>query len=385
MSKSKEDNNKENNGKEKDKESEKKYIKNIKTDKKVLGYIEDFNYNIEIKKSSKSKLKISLVARDGNDAFEGEYSLKDLINESKVFAVFENIDEVIDNLKLVIENEYLSLFLDMNYEFYFEFFIEINGNKKQVRLNLQPKNEDSKKKMALRIQEQEKKISELSKKNEKIEKNYAHLYNTIKHNYEISPQYLNQIQYEAKTKNNLSIDSKIFKSEEEITFIKKCIYNKMYKDLNQDFTFKLLYRATRDGDKAINFHKNCDGICPILVLIKTKKERRFGGFTEAYFESTKEYKGKRDDKAFIFSLDRLKFYNIEKGQNAILCFKNYGPVFYGNNYSNIFLTDNFFKTEGTVAKKGDRFNTQEDFEINMGEQVFYTKQIEVFQIKLCYD
>lgn len=118
-------------------------------------------------------------------------------------------------------------------------------------------------------------------------------------------------------------------------------------------------------------------------MIKTKKERRFGGFTEAYFESTKEYKGKRDDKSFIFSLDKLKSYNIEKGQNAILCFKNYGPVFYGNNYSNIFLTDNFFKTEGSVAKKGDRFKTQEDFEINLGEQVFNTKQMEVFQIKLC--
>ena len=120
-------------------------------------------------------------------------------------------------------------------------------------------------------------------------------------------------------------------------------------------------------------------------MVKTRKEIRFGGFTETYFENTKEYKGKRDDKAFIFSLDKLKTYNIEKGQNAILCFKNYGPVFYGNTFSNIFLSDNFFKTEGTVAKKGDRFLTEEDFEINMGEQVFKTKQIEVFQVKLCDD
>ena len=125
--------------------------------------------NCKITKSGKDKLKIKLVARDGNDKFEGEFSLKDLINESKVFSVFEDIDDVIDNLKLIIANEYLSLFLDMNYEFYFEFFIDINGNKKQVRLNLQPKNEDSKKKIALRIQEQEKKKEELNKKNQKIQ------------------------------------------------------------------------------------------------------------------------------------------------------------------------------------------------------------------------
>ena len=220
----------------------------------------------------------------------------------------------------------------MNYEFYFEFFIDINGKKKQVRLMLQPKNEDSKKIMAQRIKDQQKKIDELSKKKEKVEKNYEYLYNTIKHNYEISPQNLNQIYYEASTPNNLSIDSKIFKTEEEISFLKKCITDKIYKDLNQNITFKLLYRATRDGDKAIKFHKYCDGICPLVVLVKTRKEIRFGGFTETYFESTKEFRGKRDDKAFIFSLDKLKKYDIEKGQNAILCFKNYGPVFYGNKY-----------------------------------------------------
>ena len=357
--------------------------KKAKNDKQILGYIEDFNFDMDIKKSGENKLKIRLSAKDGTDKFEGEFTLKQLIEENKVFSVFENIDEVIENLKIVIENEYLSLFLDMNYEFYFEFFIEINGKKRQVRLNLQPKNEDSKKKMALRIQEQTKQIEELSKQNQNLQKNYESLYNSIKHNYVIQTQNLNGIHYEAKNPNNLSIDSKIFKSEKEINFIKKNIANKIYKKLKQDFTLKLLYRATKDGDKAANFHKLCDGICPLVLLVKTMEEVRFGGFTQTYFESTNEYRGKRDDKAFIFSLDKMKTYNIEKGQNAILCFKNYGPVFYGNKFSNIFLSDNFFKTEGCVAEKGDRFLTDEDFEINNGVQVFKTKQVEVFQVILC--
>ena len=350
-----------------------------------ITQIEDFNFDMDIKKSGEDKLKIRLTAKDGTDKFEGEFTLKQLIKENKVFSVFENIDEVIENLKIVIENEYLSLFLDMNYEFYFEFFIEINGKKRQVRLNLQPKNEDSKKKMALRIQEQTKQIEELSKQNQNLQKNYESLYNSIKHNYVIQTQNLNEIHYEAKNPNNLSIDSKIFKSEKEISFIKKNIANKIYKKLKQDFTLKLLYRATKDGDKAANFHKLCDGICPLVLLVKTMDEVRFGGFTQTYFESTNEYRGKRDDKAFIFSLDKMKTYNIEKGQNAILCFKNYGPVFYGNKFSNIFLSDNFFKTEGCVAEKGDRFLTDEDFEINNGVQVFKTKQVEVFQVILVDD
>ena len=131
----------------KDKKDKKQ--KNIKKEKEEIGYIEDFKFDIHIVKSDKNKLKIKLTAKDGNDKFEGEFSLKDLINENKVFSVFEDIDDVIDNLKLIIANEYLSLFLDMNYEFYFEFFIDINGKKKQVKLNIKPKNEDYKKKIML--------------------------------------------------------------------------------------------------------------------------------------------------------------------------------------------------------------------------------------------
>ena len=115
-------------------------------------------------------------------------------------------------------------------------------------------------------------------------------------------------------------DIKVFKTEEEINFIKKCIYNKLYKNLNQNFTFKLLYRATRDGDKASTFHKNCDGICPLLLLVKTKKEIRFGGFTETYFESTKEYKGKREIIEKINSLNVLLKKEEDEGK---LDYSNY--------------------------------------------------------------
>ena len=126
--------------------------------KEVLGYIEDFKFDIKITKVSEDSLKITLTSKEGTDNFESEFSLKDLIAENKVFLIFENIDEVIDNLRLVIENENLSLFLDMNYDFYFEFFIDIKENKKQVRLLIKNLNEDSKKKIAERIKKQNKKI-----------------------------------------------------------------------------------------------------------------------------------------------------------------------------------------------------------------------------------
>ena len=379
-----------------EKKKEKKKKSNEKTNikkqkekekpKEVLGYIEDFKFDIKITKASENSLKIRLVSKEGTDKFESEFTLQDLINENKVFLIFENIDEVIDNLKLVIENEYLSLFLDMNYDFYFEFFIDINGNKKQVRLLIEPLNEDSKKKMAERIQQQNKQIEKLEKKNKTLEKNYHDLYDSIKKNYIVQNQF-NKVVYQAPNPQNLSIDSKIFQTEEEIEFIKNIISERKYKKSgnNDKFTLNLIYRGTRDGDMGQDFHKFCDGLCPILLLIKTTHNVRFGGYTETYFEGTSEYMGKKDDNAFIFSLDKMKFYNIEKGQNAILCYINYGPVFYGNEYSNIFLKEPFFKKKGSVAPRGDRYKTKEDYEINLGKQYFKPLQIEVFHIKINFD
>ena len=385
-----------NESKKESKKSKDKMSKKGKKDKKdksesekpkeVLGYIEDFNYDIKVTKASENSLKISLVSKEGTDKFESEYTLKDLINENKVFMIFENIDEVIDNLKLVIENEYLSLFLDMNYDFYFEFFIDINGNKKQIRLLIEPLNEDSKKKMAQRIQDQTKVIEKLEKKNKKLEENYQNLYDSVKKNYIVQNQF-NNVVYKAPNQNNLSIDSKIFKTESEIDFIKNIIFDRKYKNNTENnnlniFSLNLIYRATRDGDMGQDFHKFCDGLSPILLIIKTTHNVRFGGYTETYFEGTDEYLGKKDDNAFIYNLDNRKYYNIKKGENAILCYKNYGPVFYGNEFSNIFLKEPFFKKKGNVAPKGDRFDTKEDFEINLGKQYFKPLQIEVFHIKL---
>ena len=276
--------------------------------KEVLGYIEDFKFDIKITKVSEDSLKITLTSKEGTDNFESEFSLKDLIAENKVFLIFENIDEVIDNLRLVIENENLSLFLDMNYDFYFEFFIDINGNKKQVRLLIEPLNEDSKKKMAERIQQQNKQIEKLEKKNQKLENDYKNLYDSIKKNYIVQNQF-NNIVYKAPNPKNLLVVSKIIKTEEEIDFIKKIIKEKKFQKLGfnpNNFSLNLIYRATRDGDMGQNFHKLCDGLSPILLLIKTTHNVRFGGYTETYFEGTKEYLGKKDDNAFIFSLDKKR-------------------------------------------------------------------------------
>ena len=154
-----------------------------------------------------------------------------------------------------------------------------------------------------------------------------------------------------------------------------------FKESNKNFiNLKLIYSAIEDGDSAEDFHKKCDGHAPIIIFIKTDKDVIFGGYTEVPFFSSKKKKGNKDDNAFIFSIDKMKIFEVEKGTIATCSLKNYGPVFYGYEHENIFLMDDFFSDRGNVARKGDRYKTTEDFEINNGEENFYVKELEIYQV-----
>ena len=71
---------------------------------------------------------------------------------------------------------------------------------------------------------------------------------------------------------------------------------------------KLIYRATRDGDSINNFFKKCNEIQNIILLIKTHNNTRFGGYTKIGFKKeTSSAKIYKDNKAFVFSLDKKKY------------------------------------------------------------------------------
>ena len=65
--------------------------------------------------------------------------------------------------------------------------------------------------------------------------------------------------------------------------------------------FKLLYRATRDGFGAEDFHSKSDGKSYTLSIFQAK-EFIFGGFTTVSWESHIPGQCKSDPNAFLFSL-----------------------------------------------------------------------------------
>ena len=175
-------------------------------------------------------------------------------------------------------------------------------------------------------------------------------------------------------------DTQIIQEKIELDLILDKIKLIFAKQKRKFINLKLLYTATIDGDSAEDFHSHCDRCAPLIILIKTRKKVVFGGFTEAPFDFTKKRVGNKDDNAFIFSVDRMKTYEVEKGSIATCSFRDYGPVFAGFEHNNIYLFGDFFTDPGNVAEKGDRFRTTENYEINNGEEKFFVEEMEIYQV-----
>ena len=141
-------------------------------------------------------------------------------------------------------------------------------------------------------------------------------------------------------------------------------------------TYKLLYKGSQDGDAAAEFHSRCDDAEKTLVIVEDNYGNRFGGFTTQDWGG--QYLQKKDDEAFIFSIDKNKVYDVIPNQNAIGCYPNFGPVFFG---CQIRIYDHFLTKGGTTYKKGLNYCTTEDFELTNGNQNFGVRDIEVYEVE----
>ena len=163
----------------------------------------------------------------------------------------------------------------------------------------------------------------------------------------------------------------IIKEQGEIDFVVNKIAEKF-----PGCKFNLLYKGSTDGDTAADFHCKCDDAEKTLVIVEDNYGNRFGGFTTQDWGG--QFMQKTDDDAFIFSIDKNKAYDVIQGQNAIGCYPNFGPVFFG---CQIRIYDNFFTKGGTTYKKGLNYKTTEDFELTNGNQNFGVRDIEVYAVQ----
>ena len=401
------------------------------------GYEIDFEdnskYHVKIGLSKLKKLKLTVTELSKyNNIYEAKFDHEELIAIDKFFGLYDSIEDIVKELDNLFTKNCISISLDMDHSVVMEIQISINNKPRLIRLKLTKRGNEQTEalnNLCQLVSQQTKKLDSLQRENAVLKEKVGKLnekLDSLKNNpggldldgdsrfvrpnvrensdyddgegkrkkkkrkkydddEEVDPNVRRQRRKEEEEKfdiNQLKSVSKIIKDIKEIDFIIKKINNCFEEQDLEFYNMNLIYSATRDGDACTIFHSICDGVCPILALIKTKKGKRFGGFTSVPYQSSTTFKGKKDDLAFIFSIDKKKTYDVDKGTNAVCSYKNYGPVFYGYEYCNIYLIGNFLNVEGNVAKKGDRYKTTEDYEINGGEKKFLAVEVEVFQVIL---
>ena len=283
------------------------------------------------------------------------------------------------------------------------------------------------------------KINEEKNKNEKIYERNKKIINEVKNkivNINNTNLEMNQkIQkLNLNTQNYILIPKINFTpNEKEVNIDSRILYKKKDFDLVNEYLesiyeekkirYKLIYRASEDGAFGKIFKNKVSRTKRTLIIISTKNNKTFGGFTEALWNNSNTTR--KDEKAFCFSLDKNKIYKSKKyvypkyckenadeknseenndeknsegnvdeknseenadeknsGENAdaIYCKENAGPIFcqmFG-------INKNFIKDGGYCVQKDLSLmkfeGIQNDYEL-ADEPYFKINELEVFEIK----
>ena len=252
---------------------------------------------------------------------------------------------------------------------------------------------EEKKTISERIKEEEKCISEKIKEEENIkeekEKNEIKEEKEEKKEIESKEIKIEKIEYSPKKNNEeeekiyikkeidieeLFNESKIIKNEED----KKILFNWISSKGNIN-EIKLIYRASEHGDDSESFFNRCSNMGPTISIIKTKKGKIFGGFTTA--EWVKEKIKLKDNKAFLFSINNKKKYDILKPEIAISCYPEKFTLMYGNNDDRfgVRLLNGFLGRNSYENLESKAYDVSSKFCL-AGNNIFLTEDVEVFQV-----
>jgi hypothetical protein len=327
----------------------------------------DTSETFEIKSDGKIfELKISLNEKlmffkvDEKNTFPKEdfniyLSLEELGKINRYFIVFETLKEVLESFKLLIDKNNLSIIRDEN-------LIKIKIinpiNNREFFINIPKKEKDLKSEINSIIPY----IKSLHDKIELLENKLNEIY--------IYKNDLEEIIKERKLHKQYDLYKSNIINKNEINLLLNWLEQK------NPSKIKLLLDSKIDGDLTDTFYKKCSGKYPTIVLVKTTKGRRFGGYSSI---SWKDMNGGscEDKNNFIFSLDKQKKYSIKNPKRAIETYYNYFAFGGGSDFlvenKCTSSTNNYNNNSGT-------YNTTEKYELN-GEYNYTVSSYEVYEIE----
>lgn len=177
-------------------------------------------------------------------------------------------------------------------------------------------------------------------------------------------------------------NSYIYQTAPNKHFIHEIFYPKKIKSI------ELLFRASEYNFSSKKFHEFCDKKFPTLILIRTKKNKYFGGFTTAAWLSRsddlsyKKWKYFSAPSSFLFSLDNKTKHELINSvdSEAICCDISYGPTF---GYD-LIICDECNTMARSIFHLGWNYklNENKDSETTLAEEKYFlVEEYEVFVVK----
>ena len=231
--------------------------------------------------------------------YENKFIFSFFLKINKYFKMFDTLEEIVQDLNELNKKGLIKL--SKNIKENYDLILNIELNKKQYEIKLELLLKDNKislSKMSQNLDLIEKKYELLEKENKELKDSLSQ-YKLILDNNEKQLKQLITLH---------QMNSSIMITLEELNLITKQIEKNMNKKV---IDIKQLYKGTRDGEGMNNIKQRAFNIENIILLVRSKSGRRFGGFTSLYFEeiSGSDYY-KSDDKSFVFSLDKKDIYPI---------------------------------------------------------------------------
>jgi predicted nucleic acid-binding Zn-ribbon protein len=183
---------------------------------------------------------------------------------------------------------------------------------------------------------------------------------------------------ESMNKSNTKIlnNSSIFQKSEEIQLLSNSISQ------DRDVSFKLVYSSKLYGENSQKLKAAYIGVKDILVIVKTKKNKRFGGYAHESFED-KEFQ-KKDSRAFLFNLDKMKIYKSRGTAHTIWNF-NLDSIDFGYG-TDLRIFHNFLSNENYTNQNHSNDSSDHDFEYDEetfalnGEKYFEILYLEIYKV-----
>ena len=375
---------------------------NIKFDKSQTFDIKNKEKDFKLKISYNENaflFEVEKIAEFPKNNYCNLLSFEELGKINKFFRQFDSPEEVINSLKVIVNNNNLKIFEEdrkMKIEItnpanQQTFSIDVPIKKKELGTEVSN--------LVTYVSSLKDRIVSLENKNKELEEQLKYkneiLEKELKNKYEI---------LEKELKNTKEILEKELKNkyelmEKELKPIKEKYYRKqkMLEDIKESFKkssiiqkedakiimkwfeekptkFIKLLDSKIDGDTTNAFENKCAKKCPTMVFVKTIKGRRFGGFTTVTW--TNGYS--KDNKAFLFSLDRKEKYKITD-ENYANCLSSGNSFYFGGGTLTLY---------NNCTSKNDNFVTNSNFEsvpenygINGGEHKFTVSSYEVYQVE----